>query len=218
MIYQIQRFPTPDQASQALADLLSERLSAGGRAVLAGGTSALKAYTLLGKADILWSRVQLIVSDERCVPADSPDRNEKAIQEAIGRSKLMFHKFPAELGPEQAALEMESMVQELLPFDAVVLGLGEDAHTASLFPGHAVDPNRLVVPVYNSPKPPPERVTLTPKALSKTQLLVYMVTGQGKLEALQKVLQGDDVPPNRIQAPEIWVYCDEAAYPDKVDG
>lgn len=212
MTYQIQRFSTADDASRALADLLAERLSAGGRAVLAGGTSALKAYALFGKADILWNRVQFIVSDERCVAPDSPDRNEKAIQEAIGRSKITFHTFPAELGPTEGAAQMESTVAELLPFDVVVLGLGEDAHTASLFPGHNLNFETLVAPVFDSPKPPPERVTLTPKALSSTQLLVYMVTGAGKLEALKRVLNGEDVPPNHIRALEVLILCDQAAY------
>jgi len=206
-------FPTSDQASQALANLLAQRLSAGGRAVLAGGTSALKAYKLFGQADLLWSRVQLMVSDERCVPMDSPLRNEKLIWEAIGRSKLTFHRFPAELGPEVAAQQMEAIVQDLIPFDVVVLGLGEDAHTASLFPGHRLDFETLVAPVFDSPKPPPQRVTLTPKALSSTQLVVFMVTGAGKREALRRFLNSEDVPPSHISAPEILILCDEAAYP-----
>ncbi|MDX2006558.1 MAG: 6-phosphogluconolactonase [Meiothermus sp.] len=218
MNYQIHRFPDAQAASEALAQLLSERLSAGGRAVLAGGGSALKAYALFGRADILWSRVQFIVSDERCVAPDHPDRNERAIREAIGRSKVTFHAFPAEMGAAAAAEGMEATMQGLIPFDVVVLGLGEDAHTASLFPGRDLGFQTLVAPVLDSPKPPPERVTLTPKALSSTQLVVYMVTGEGKREALQRVLSGEDVPPNHITAPEVLIFCDAAALPEGVEG
>lgn len=208
----VQTFPTPEAAARALADLLSERLSAGGRAVLGGGNTPLLAYQLFGKADILWSRIQLIASDERCLPPDHPERNDNAIAGAIGRSKLTLHRFPAELGPEAAATLMEASVRELLPFDVVTLGLGEDAHTASLFPGHAFDPDRLVVPVYHAPKAPPLRVSLSPRALSQTQLMVYLVTGVGKQEALGRFLKGEDVPPRQIEAPEVLVLCDEAAY------
>jgi 6-phosphogluconolactonase len=179
--------------------------------VLAGGTSALRAYELFGRADILWSRVQLIVSDERCVEPGSPDRNEKAILQALGHSKFTFHRFTAELGPEAAAAQMEAVVQELVPFDVAVLGLGEDAHTASLFPDRDLNFETLVAPVFDAPKPPPKRVTLTPKALSQNQLLVYIATGAGKRQALRKVLRGEDVPPNHIPASEVWILCDEAA-------
>ncbi len=211
MNYVIRSFPDSETVAQALTQLLTERLSAGGRAVLAGGTSALRAYELFGRADILWSRAQFIVSDERCVAPDHPERNERAILQALGRSKITFHRFAAELGPEVAAAQMEAVVQELMPFDVVVLGLGEDAHTASLFPGRDLNFETLVAPIFDAPKPPPKRVTLTPKALSQTQLMVYIAIGAGKRQALQKVLRGEDVPPNHITASEVWILCDEAA-------
>lgn len=210
----VQVFPTAQAASQALAALLTERLSAGGRAVLSGGNTPLQAYALLGQSDLLWNRVQFIASDERCLPPDDPERNDKAIPAAIGPRKYTYHRFPAELGPEKAAEAMESVVGELVPFDIVVLGLGEDGHTASLFPGRNLEANTLVIPVHNSPKPPPDRVSLTPKALSQTQLMVYLVTGAGKREALQKFLNGADIPPNHIPAPEILILCDSAAHPE----
>lgn len=217
MNYLIRPFPDPETVAHALAQLLAERLSAGGRAVLAGGTSALRAYALWGRANILWNRVQLVVSDERCVEPDHPERNERAILQALGRTQITFHRFPVELGATQAAEQMESTIAGLLPFDVVVLGLGEDAHTASLFPGRDLNFETLVAPVFEAPKPPPQRVTLTPRALSQTQLLVYIVTGTNKREALRKVLDGQNVPPNHIKAPEILILCDEAAYSqDKV--
>ncbi len=209
----IQILPTADDVALALADLLESRLQAGGRAVLAGGTSALKAYEAFGKRDILWSRVQFVVSDERCVPTDSPDRNETVIKNAIGRQKISFVEFPESGTAEEWAATLEQSVAELLPFDIVVLGLGEDAHTASLFPGRDIDYDTILAPVHNSPKPPADRVTITPKALAQTSLLVFVVTGAGKIDALQRIMRGEAVPPNLIPAENILILCDESALP-----
>ncbi|WP_027894089.1 6-phosphogluconolactonase [Calidithermus chliarophilus] len=218
MSYQIQRFSTPQAASEALARLLAERLSAGGRAVLGGGNTPLAAYQAFGRADILWNRVQLIASDERCLSAGHLERNDVQIAKAIGTTVLPYtlHSFQAELGPERSAEVSEGLVQSLLPFDVVTLGLGEDAHTASLWPHVDLGSERLVLPVHGAPKPPPERVSLSPKALSQTQLVVYLVTGASKREALARFLRGEEVPPSRIRAPEVLVFADEAAYPGRV--
>lgn len=115
-------FDTPESAARAAARLLTERLSAGGRAVLAGGQTPLLAYALFGKADLLWHRLQLIPSDERCLPPEHPERNDRAIAAALGPQTYTLHRFPAELGPEEAARRMEQTVRELLPFDLALLG------------------------------------------------------------------------------------------------
>ncbi|HEU4743097.1 MAG TPA: 6-phosphogluconolactonase [Meiothermus sp.] len=205
-------FDTSEAAARAAADLLAERLSAGGRAVLAGGRTPLLAYRLFGKADLLWYRLQLIPSDERCLPAEHPERNDQAIAAALGPQSYTLHRFPAELGPEKAAEQMEETVRELLPFDLALLGLGEDGHTASLFPGNlALESPRWVVPVHDAPKAPPERVSLGLAALSQTRTAIYLVTGAEKQEPLRRLLAGEDIPPNRVQADEVIVLADQAA-------
>lgn len=205
-------FDTPESAARAAARLLTERLSAGGRAVLAGGKTPLLAYSLFGKADLLWHRLQLIPSDERCLPPEHPERNDRAIAAALGPQTYTLHRFPAELGPEEAARRMEQTVRELLPFDLALLGLGEDGHTASLFPDHpALASTRLVVPVRGAPKAPPERVSLGLAALSQSATVIYLVTGVAKREALRRLLRGEDIPANRIQAAEVMVLADRAA-------
>jgi len=209
---QLQVFDTYESVARAAADLLAERLSAGGRAVLAGGRTPRLAYALFGKADLLWHRLQLIPSDERCLPIEHPERNDRAIALALGTRGYTLHRFPAELGPEPAAEQMERAVRELLPFDLALLGLGEDGHTASLFPGNpALESVRLVVPVHHAPKAPPERVSLGLYALSQARTVIYLVAGAEKQEALRRLLAGEDIPPNRVQAHEIIVLADRAA-------
>ena len=205
-------FPTAEAAAEAAARLLSERLRAGGSAVLAGGRTPLATYRRLAQEDLYWSRIQLIASDERCLPPEDPERNDHAIQKALGDLGYTLHAYPAEHGPEAAAKAMEAVVAALVPFDLVLLGLGEDGHTASLFPGHAaLEAPTLVAPVSGAPKPPPSRVTLTPRALSQTPTVLYLVTGAGKRAALRAWLGGEDLPPTRIQAPEVLVFADMAA-------
>lgn len=209
--FEVQIYNSLEEVARALANLLAERLQRGGSAVLAGGQTPLPAYRLLAGLELPWAQIRLIPSDERCAEPSSPLRNDRQILAALGK-KASLHRFPAELGPSEAALRMEAVVQGLLPFDVVVLGLGEDGHTASLFPGHPMY-ETLVAPVYNAPKPPPERVTLTPKALAQTKLMIFMVTGVSKLEALRQVLAGAPLPPNQIPAPRRLVLCDRAALP-----
>jgi 6-phosphogluconolactonase len=97
-------------------------------------------------------------------------------------------------------------------FDTVLLGMGEDGHTASLFPGHVNSSDETVHAVYNSPKPPPERVTLSAKTLSQTRQLLFLVTGEGKRDAVQQWRQGIILPVALIR-PEsgVDVYIDAAA-------
>ncbi|AEB11765.1 6-phosphogluconolactonase [Marinithermus hydrothermalis] len=205
-------FPTAQEAATAAAAFLAERLRAGGRAVFAGGRTPLAAYRHLAQSDLHWSRIQLIVSDERCVPPEAPERNDRALREALGNLGYTLHAYPAEHGPVAAAEAMEAVVASLVPFDLVLLGLGEDGHTASLFPAHAaLEAPTLVAPVFQAPKPPPSRVTLTPRALSQTPTVLYLVTGSGKRAALRAWLAGEDLPPKRIQAPEVLVFADTAA-------
>jgi 6-phosphogluconolactonase len=207
-------------AEQALARIVSasqRAIAERGRfsIVLAGGTTPERVYRRLKDCDSDWSRWHVWFGDERCLPADHPERNSVMAQRAwlahVPIPAEQIHPIPAELGPQQAAETYQSLIRSGIPFDLVLLGIGEDGHTASLFPGHAHPDGRLVVPVFNAPKPPPERVSLTVTALSDTRELCVLVTGESKRKAVQQWRQGADLPIARLRcAAGIDVLLDEA--------
>jgi len=170
--------------------------------VLAGGTTPLAAYGVLAGASADWSAWEVYFGDERCLPPDHAERNSLAATLALlGRVPIPAdHVFPiaAELGPEAAASAYAPLVESALPFDLVLLGMGEDGHTASLFPGHTIPEGALVMPVQDAPKPPAARVSLTPRALSAAREVLILVTGAGKREALAAWRGGADLPVARI--------------------
>ena len=198
-------------AEQAIADHGTFKL------VLAGGSTPEKVYRLLAHADADWSKWYIYYGDERCLPADHADRNSlmatSAFLEKVAIPDAQIFTIPAELGPEPAAKKYQQIVASALPFDMVLLGMGEDGHTASLFPGHQHQEEELAHAVYNSPKPPPERVTISAKALSNTQQLIFLITGANKQEAVKNWRSDQDLPVATI-VPEnpIDIYIDKDAY------
>ena len=188
--------------------------------VLAGGRTPLAAYGLLVGQPADWDRWHVFYGDERCLPADHPERNSVAAAGAFldrvpipGANRHLIH---AELGPVAAAVDYERLLAgPWLPFDLVLLGMGEDGHTASLFPGHLAPDGPLVIPVTNAPKPPPQRVSLTPKALAASREMLMMVTGAEKAPALAAWRGGAELPVARVAAlGAALVLVDGAAWPD----
>jgi 6-phosphogluconolactonase len=184
--------------------------------VLAGGRTPLAAYTLLVGQGADWDRWHIFLGDERCLDASDPGRNSVAAAhsflDSVPIPPANIHWIPAELGAEMAAAAYQSAIAPFLPFDLVLLGMGEDGHTASLFPGHPVPEGPLVIPVQGAPKPPPERVSLTPKALSDCLEMLVLITGPDKREAVAAWRRGGDLPVARV-ASQAWadVLIDEAA-------
>ena len=189
-----------DVATAAAADI-ARALSEGARTlVLAGGTTPMRCYELLAQADVEWGRVTILFGDERCVPPDHPESNFKMARAALldRVSPASVHRMPAELGPDEGAGLYSHVVAGLAPLDVIVLGVGEDGHTASLFPGHPVLKEKgWAVGVRNSPKPPPERVTLTLPAIQGARSVLILATGAGKAEAVQRAKRGE-VPSGMI--------------------
>jgi 6-phosphogluconolactonase len=174
------------------------------RLALAGGRTPLEAYRLLMEEPTDWERWRVLFGDERCLPPEDPERNSRAAWEAwLGRVPIPPQRvavIPAEQGPEAAAAAYAPLVRAALPFHLVLLGLGEDGHTASLFPGQPEPPAALVLPVHRAPKPPPQRVSLSSAALSAAEEVLILVTGRAKRQAVARWRAGEDLPVARIRA------------------
>lgn len=178
--------------------------------VLAGGTTPEQVYTLLAQEACDWQNWQLYLGDERQLPIDDPERNSQMVvrtfleklpdKNTIPQNNIHF--IPTELGVEQAREDYEQIIDDSLPFDMVLLGMGEDGHTASLFPDHEHDPKQRVFAVYNSPKAPKERVSLSYETLSQNRHCLIMVTGQGKHESVVKWQNGTNLPIAKIASLE----------------
>ena len=180
--------------------------------VLAGGSTPKSIYALLAKQNADWAHWHVYINDDRCLPVDDDERNSKMVDEVwlslVNIPKNQFYPIPSELGPIAGAKSYNKTIANIGTFDLVLFGLGEDGHTASLFPGHEVDNSADVVPVFDSPKPPAERVTMSQNRLNNTHEALFLVTGSGKQEAVDNWRSGVAIPAALI-TPEcgVDVYC-----------
>ncbi len=193
---------------------------------LSGGTTPKRAYELLGGIQGTWSHVHLWLADERCVPDDHPDSNARMIDESLlsalrAQDGPHLHPVRGELEPEDAAWlygrELLLTMGERPVFDLVLLGMGPDGHTASLFPGRpeASAHEAPVIGVRDAPKPPPERISLTLPVLREARFTLLLVTGAEKREALGRLRAGDEaLPPARLGDGLDEVLCDPEAVGD----
>lgn len=184
------------------------------RLVLAGGRTPEAAYRLLGEMHQDFSKWEIYFGDERCLPVDNAERNSKMAADAW-LDKFTFagiYPIQAELGSQVAAEQYAQLIGGIMPFDVVLLGIGEDGHTASLFPGHEHDETEMAHAVANAPKPPPDRVSLSAGSLSDAQHVFMLITGAGKVDAVRGWKAGADLPVATID-PEsgITILIDEAA-------
>jgi 6-phosphogluconolactonase len=174
------------------------------RLVLAGGTTPDRVYRQLAASPADWSRWQIYFGDERCLPAADPGRNSSMAATAwLDHAEVPqqnVHPIPAELGAKAAAQRYAALVAGARPFDMVLLGMGEDGHTASLFPGDVHPAGEQVHAISGAPKPPPERVSLSREALSDSRDVLILVTGKGKRDAVQRWRAGEDLPIAHITA------------------
>ncbi|MBT8126765.1 MAG: 6-phosphogluconolactonase [Gammaproteobacteria bacterium] len=181
---------------------------------LPGGTTPGRCLELVSSQPLPWHNIHVYLGDERCFPVAHEERNDTMIVQKlwsrIDAPADNFHPIPAELGPELAAQRYTGLINELGYLDIVLLGMGEDGHTASLFPGNAaVTDERAAVPVYDAPKPPKERVSLGMVSLQKAGQRIVLVTGANKHDALTRVEQGDTLPISLIG--EAHWFIDQAA-------
>jgi 6-phosphogluconolactonase len=218
-----------ESARQSFVQIANEAIGQRGRflVALSGGNTPMKLYEKLAGETLDWSKVYFFWGDERCVPADD-DGN------SYGQAKkVLFDKIPAtniqrvrsELEPAQAAADyaqtLKSFAEAPLAwprFDLVLLGMGDDGHTASLFPGSPVDVEAATLPVVaNYQGRPANRVTITQKVFNDARNIFFLAAGAGKAETLKKVLSDTytplELPAQRISPVNgrvIW-FVDEAA-------
>jgi len=180
---------------------------------LAGGSTPRRLYERLAACDFPWSETEVFFGDERCVPPEHPASNYRMAHEALlSRVEARVHRMPGETCDASAYEEdLTRLFGPGLPeFDLVLLGLGVDGHTASLFPGDpALDvTDRHVVRVHRPDHP---RLTLTLPVLSAAKVAMFLVSGESKRESLRRLLAGADIPAARVRGRQVIIIGDEAA-------
>lgn len=215
----IQKFRDSDELSQAATkkfiELANQAIAERGRFLvsLSGGSTPMKLYERLANETLDWTRVHFFWGDERCVPVDDPGntygQTKKILFDKIETTNI--HRVTSELEPAQAAQAYAHTLSgfadapfDFPRFDLVLLGMGDDGHTASLFPGSPIDIETSTVAVTaHYQDRPANRVSLTPKVFNQAREVWFLVTGAGKAETLRRVIKGEQnleqLPAQRIQ-------------------
>lgn len=208
----IQKFADKDALAKAAAEsaveILRKSIEESGSAtwVLAGGSTPLAAYQVIAAShadDIDWSKVTMLLGDERIGPLDGEFNNWRPIETILANIPARKFRPQVDQTAEAAALEYEnvfSLIPKLgngLPrLDLVWLGMGADGHTLSLFPGHmSMYPSgSLIIPVHDSPKPPSDRISFSLRALQGTRAAVVLASGPDKRDAVHGAQAGNNSP------------------------
>ncbi|NHO31798.1 6-phosphogluconolactonase [Acetobacter fallax] len=206
-----------DAVARHVADfLLTEALRATGvfRVALSGGSTPKRLYAMMAEPDYAerfpWNRTEFFFGDDRFVPEDSPDSNRgmlrKTLFSRVAISTQNIHPMPDQGDPDEAARAYEAVLQahygspvlrnDKPLFDVVLLGLGENGHTASLFPRQPVleEKTRWVAPCVPDDAPH-TRLTLTYPAIASSRYVLFLVTGAPKAAVYTRVRKGDPVEP-----------------------
>jgi 6-phosphogluconolactonase len=211
-------------AAARIADELRRAINARGSCsiMLCGGETPRMIYETLAGAELTrtveWSKVTIFFGDERCVSPDHPASNfrmaRESLLERLQASPLSIERMRAEERDARGAAD--DYASKLPPsVDIVLLGVGEDGHTASLFPGSAAlrEETRLVVPVFG-PKPPHERLTITPPVIRNAAVTIVLASGINKAEIIRRALEGPFDPvaiPVQLALDGVWILDRDAA-------
>lgn len=196
-----------DTLYTGLGSLANATLEQRGRfsIILAGGNTPRALYMRLRDLQTNWQHWHIYFGDERCLGAGHPERNDSMAASAwldhVAIPAAQIHRVPAGEDAAAAASAYSAVLARAPGFDLALLGLGEDGHTASLFPGdNRIDrATALAIGVTHAPKPPPQRVSLSAACLSSAEAVWFVVTGEGKRQALEAWLAGAPLPVQRIQ-------------------
>jgi 6-phosphogluconolactonase len=221
------------RAAAHVARILEEARSERGIAHLAlsGGTTPGRTYELLGEEPAALESVGLWFADERCVAPDDEESNyllaRRALIEPASVDPARIHRMRGELGPEEGAVAYAAELcgpggpqrAEGVPvLDLIVLGIGPDGHIASLFPGApalSAGEEAICLGISDSPKPPPERITLSLAVLRAARGCLLLATGASKADAVDAMLAkpSPHVPASLLERGRLTVIVDDAAAP-----
>lgn len=186
---------------------------------LTGGRSprAIHSAFIADAGDLPWNKVQLTFGDERCVPPGHDDSNFRMAKESLidpaGIPDGNVFRMCGEMDPATAAQEYEARLAAVATrfgearyaHDLLLFGVGEDGHIASLFPGSAAldEASRNILPISDSPKPPPQRITMTYPLINAARHILFLVPDAGKRAIVEAILNGDEsLPATRARAQE----------------
>ena len=210
------------EAAVWIAAAVQEAIAARGlcRLALAGGETPRAVHEALASRKVDWARVQITFGDERCVPPDDADSNFRMAKESLfDRVSIPagnVFRIRGEIAPEDAAREYEEKLAAVAArfgetryvHDLILLGMGPDGHTASLFPGSPAlaETVRNVIPA-TGPKPPPQRLTMTFPLLDAARKVCFLVKSAEKLPLVERIVAGDkSFPAGRVQAESVtWL-------------
>jgi 6-phosphogluconolactonase len=222
-------------AAEEIAHFAGEAISTHGEFMLglSGGSTPAATYELLAtrfQYSVDWKGVQFFWSDERCVPPDNPESNygmaNRTLLSKIGLKPEQVHRMRGELPPSQGATEYEQELQRAFSvssgdvprFDLIMLGLGDNRHTASLFPGDpSIHETKRTVVAVNVDAEPRNRLSFTPPILNNAQRVMFLAAGAKKAEAIRDIIEGPRDPdkfPAQIVVPgdgELVWFLDKAA-------
>jgi 6-phosphogluconolactonase len=234
-------FSTVQALGQAAAEfvvrLAAQAVAERGRFMVAlsgGSVPKLMAPALVAeplRSQVNWPAWHVFWADERCVPLDNPDSNYRGAREYLldqaGIPSEQIYTLDAWLDPNAAATAYQATLAQVfrpaagqLPgFDLILLGMGEDGHTASLFPNHPLlaETRRWVAPIFDSPKPPPARITLTLPIINDARHVAFIAAGAGKANVLAQILssgdRADELPAGRVRPVhgDLHWFIDQAA-------
>jgi len=231
----IRKFETLDELSKAA---VKEFIGTAKQAIdkrnrflvsISGGSTPIKLYKMLANENLDWSRVHFFWGDERCVPADDDGNNygqaKKILFDRINIPPENIHRVNSELKPDEAAKEYTATLKQFADaplewprFDLILLGMGDDGHTASLFPGSPVEVDKPVIAVTaHYQDRPANRVSFTQLVINNAREVFFLASGTSKAETLKRVLtevNSSELPAQRIDPNEgriTWFVDNEAA-------
>ncbi len=198
-------------AASSFIEIAKKSIKERGRflAALSGGSTPLRLYELLGdqfQNEVVWHHVHFFWGDERCVPVEDPGNSygqtKKVLFDKITIPEENIHRIPSQLDPGTAAREYACILKAFAEpplawprFDLALLGMGDDGHTASLFPHYQVEADLPTLAVTaNYQDRPANRVTLTPKVLNSSRNIIFLVAGKAKAATLSRVLGSKHMP------------------------